>query len=229
VAVLLPGTGSDEVFVRSAFEIPLAAVGVRALTPPPQPGPDLAAGFLDALDRAAKESTAGAILAGGISFGAHLAAEWALANPDRCAGLLLALPAWNGLPDGEPAAVAARLGAATVRAEGLEAALRGVQEPWLAAELTRAWRGYGEGLADSLEAAATRPAPTLDELSQLTIPVGIAGCPDDAVHPVTVAKAWASAIPHAALRTTRLDIIGADPEALGRAAVLAWLHAGGRS
>jgi hypothetical protein len=28
--------------------------------------------------------------------------------------------------------------------------------------------------------------------------------------------------------TTRLDIVGVDPEALGRAAVLAWLRAGGR-
>lgn len=223
--MLLPGTGSDEVFVRSVFEIPLAAVGIRALTPRPEPGPRLAEAFLDELDRAAKEN--GPVLAGGISFGAHLAAEWALANPDRCTGLLLALPAWNGSPGDEPAAVAARLGAATVRADGVTAALRTVREPWLAAELNRAWQGYGDGLADALEAAAARPAPTLTELAGLGIPAGIAGCVDDAVHPVEVAKSWAAAIPRATLRTTRLDIVGADPEALGRAVVLAWLKAAG--
>src|SRR2546426_5776465 len=49
VAVLLPGTGSDEVFVRRVFEIPLAAVGFRAITPAPRPGPNLAATYLEAL------------------------------------------------------------------------------------------------------------------------------------------------------------------------------------
>src|SRR5947209_7173362 len=145
-AVLLPGTGSDEVFVRSVFEIPLAAVGVRALTPRPQPGPGLAAAFLAALDRAAEDSTRGVVLAGGISFGAHLAVEWALGNPKRCSGLLLALPAWNGTPGDSPAALSARLGADTVRAEGVEAALRPVRQLWLAAELRRAWHGYGDRL-----------------------------------------------------------------------------------
>jgi pimeloyl-ACP methyl ester carboxylesterase len=228
VAVLLPGTGSDEIFVRSAFERPLAAVGVRAVTPRPEPGSGLGAAFLAALDLAAENSTQGAVLAGGISFGAHLAAEWALLNPERCAGLLLALPAWNGKPGDSPAAVSARLGADTVRADGIEAALSTVHQPWLAAELGRAWHGYGDDLADSLQAAADRPAPTLEELAGLGVPVGVTGCVDDAVHPVSVAEAWAAAIPGAALCTTRLDIIGADPEALGRAAVLAWLRAGGR-
>lgn len=232
VAVLLPGTGSDEVFVRSVFEIPLAAVGVRALTPRPEPGPGLGDAFLAALDLACEQSTHGAVLAGGISFGAHLAVEWALRNPGRCAGLLLALPAWNGAPDHDsPAALSARLGADTVRADGVEAALGTLNrsvDPWLAAELGRAWRGYGDGLADSLAAAADRTAPTLAELAELTVPVGVAGCTDDAVHPVSVAKAWTAAIPGATLCTTRLDIVGADPEALGRAAVLAWLRAGGR-
>jgi pimeloyl-ACP methyl ester carboxylesterase len=231
LAVLLPGTGSDDVFVRSAFEIPLAAVGIRSLTPAPRPGPELGEDFLAALDRAAKDGTDG-VLAGGISFGAHLAAEWALRNPDRCAGLLIALPAWHGDAGDSPAAVSARLAAATVHREGVEAALRAVKDsadPWLAEELSRAWRGYGDGLADSLRAAAGRPAPALAELAGLDIPVGVAGCPDDQVHPLTVAKEWAGAFRRARLCTTRLEIIGADPEALGRAAVLAWLRASGRA
>ncbi|HEV2779122.1 MAG TPA: alpha/beta hydrolase [Actinophytocola sp.] len=228
LAVLLPGTGSDEVFVRSVFEVPLAAVGVRALTPGPRPGPRLGESYLDVLDEAAADAP---VLAGGISFGAHLAAEWALRNPDRCAGLLLALPAWNGDPGDSPAALAARLGADAVRAGGVEtalAALTGSVDPWLAAELGRAWRGYGSGLADSLLVAAGRRAPTVAELSEIRVPVGVAGCVDDLVHPLAVAKLWAGAFAHAHLCTTRLDIVGADPEALGRAAVLAWLRAGGR-
>jgi pimeloyl-ACP methyl ester carboxylesterase len=229
LAVLLPGTGSDDVFVRSVFEVPLAAVGIRTIAPCPSPGPRLGETFLDELD-AASERNVGGVLVGGISFGAHLAAEWALRNRDRCAGLLLALPAWNGVPDNSPAALSARLGADAVRENGTEVALRTVGEsvdPWLVTELGRAWRGYGDGLADSLVAAADRPAPTLEELATLDIPVGVAAFTDDQVHPASVARAWVDAMPRAALCTTRLDIVGADPEALGRAAVMAWLRAGG--
>ncbi|MGQ0837928.1 alpha/beta hydrolase [Actinokineospora sp.] len=225
-AVLIPGTGSDDVFVRAVFEVPLAAVGLRAVTPAPVPGPDLVAAHLAALDAAA---AAGPIIAGGISLGAHLAVEWALRNPDLCAGLLLALPGWSGEPDDAPAAVAATFGAADIRARGaaaaLDSAVAGVA-PWLAAELTRAWTGYGLGLADSL-AVAVRPAPTLDELAKIDVPAGVAACVDDPVHPAEVAAAWARALPRAALCTTRLEIVGVDREALGRAAVLGLLRARG--
>jgi pimeloyl-ACP methyl ester carboxylesterase len=228
VAVLLPGTGSDEHFVRSVFEVPFAAVCVRAVTPAPVPGPLLAEACLAALDEAAAD---GPVVAGGVSFGAHLAAEWALANPGRCAGLVLALPGWLGTPGEAPGAVSARAGAELVRGRGVDGALAVATEgapEWLAAELVRSWRGYGDGLADSLAAAAGRPAPTPAELAGLDVPVGIASCVDDPIHPTAVAEEWRAALPRAALCTTRLDIVGADPEALGRAAVLAWLRAGGR-
>jgi pimeloyl-ACP methyl ester carboxylesterase len=228
VAVLIPGTGSDEAFVRSVFEVPLAAVHVRAVTPKPVPGTMLAENYLAALDEAAAD---GPVVAGGVSFGAHLATEWALANRDRCAGLVLALPGWHGTPDDAPGAVSARLAADLVRTRGidgaLEAATAGVP-PWLATELNRTWRGYGDGLADSLAVPAERPAPTLAELATLNIPVGIAASVDDAVHPLAVAKQWLEALPRATMCTTRLEVIGVDPEALGRAAVLAWLRSGGR-
>ena len=227
-AVLLPGTGSDDVFVRSVFEVPFAAILVRTVAPRPVPGPMLADAYLAALDEAAGD---GQIVAGGVSFGAPLAAEWALANLDRCRGLVLAVPGWNGDPGDAPGAVSARAGAALVRTRGVDGALAaataGVPD-WLAAELNRTWRGYGDGLADSLAAPAERPAPTLAELATLDLPVGIAGFVDDPVHPLDVARQWHAALPRATLCTTRLDVVGADPEALGRAAVLAWLRAGGR-
>ncbi|MGX7826778.1 alpha/beta fold hydrolase [Actinokineospora sp. 24-640] len=224
-AVLLPGTGSDEVFVRSVFAVPVSVLGARLLTPAPVPGLGLAEAYLTCLDRAAD---AGPVIAGGISLGAHLAAEWAVANPGRCAGLLLALPGWTGPPDGAPAALAATYSAADVRARGTAAALASAVDGvagWLADELTRAWTAYGPGLADSLACAAARPAPSTAELEGLDVPAGVACCVDDPVHPERVAEEWAAALPRAVLRRTRLEVLGADPEALGRAAVLGLLRA----
>lgn len=224
-AVLLPGTGSDEIFVRSVFEGPLTVAGVAVITPAPSPGELVGLEFLSLLDKLAR---AGPLIVGGISFGAHLAAEWAVRNPRRCAGLLLALPAWHGQPGQAPASLAATASADLVAAQGLEAALRlstaGVA-PWLAAELARAWRRHGDRLAASMRAAAARPAPTLSALRTLDVPAGIAACADDPVHPIACAREWAEALPRAALVETTLTALGEDRESLGRAAVLAWQRA----
>jgi pimeloyl-ACP methyl ester carboxylesterase len=226
-AIMLPGTGSDDVFVRSVFEIPLAAVGMRTVAPAPAPGAGLADAYLAALDEAARAEP---VLVGGISYGAHLAAEWAVRNPARCAGLVLALPAWHGTPEDAPAAVSARLSARDVRAKGVDGALADVAAGapgWVATELGRAWPRYGDDLAESLEVAAGRTAPTLAELATIGVPTGIAACVDDPIHPIAAARAWAAAMPCAAVQSTRLEVVGMDPEALGRAAVLAWVRAGG--
>jgi pimeloyl-ACP methyl ester carboxylesterase len=227
-AVLLPGTGSDDVFVREVFQRPLAAVGVSLIAPAPVPGSALADAHLAALSAAAREAP---VLVGGISFGAHLAAEWAIHNQERCAGLLLALPAWHGRPDGSPASIAARYSAQAVRAHGVDLALSqataGVA-PWLADELSRAWRGYGDGLVGSLACAAGRPAPEMAALARLTVPAGVAGFEDDPVHPLEVARTWAAALGTAVLGTTTLRALADDRQSLGRATVLAWLRAGGR-
>ncbi|HEX3787945.1 MAG TPA: alpha/beta hydrolase [Pseudonocardiaceae bacterium] len=230
-AALLPGTGSDEVFVTDVFGVPLAETGVRLIPIRPVPGEELAGQCLAALDRAAAD---GPILAGGISLGAHLAVEWALANPGSCVGLLLAMPGWSGPVAGPPptqpppAALAARASAESVDALGVDEALsratQGVPE-WLAAELNRAWRRAGPRLSDALRVAAGRPAPALAELGRLGIPVGVAGCTDDPVHPVSVARSWAAALPTAGLRLISLAELGADRRSLGRATVQAWQEA----
>jgi pimeloyl-ACP methyl ester carboxylesterase len=228
IAALIPGTASDEVFVASVFAGPLAAVGLDLVAVRPEPGKELVSGHLAALDTASRDHP---IVVGGISLGAHLAAEWALANPDRCAGLLLAMPAWHGPGGSAPAAVAARAGADAVDAMGTESALAAATAgvaPWLAAELTRAWRRQGAGLAASLRTAADHPAPTSEALGALSVPAGVAACVDDPVHPLTAARSWARALPNAVLGTTSLAALGADRESLGRATVLAWLRAGGR-
>ncbi|HEX3785111.1 MAG TPA: alpha/beta hydrolase [Pseudonocardiaceae bacterium] len=228
IAVLIPGTASDEVFVASVFAGPLASVGLDLVAVAPKSGDDLVSGHLAALDAAARE---GPIVAGGISLGAHLAAEWALANPDRCAGLLLAMPAWHGAGGEAPAAVAARAGAVAVDALGTEEALAAATvgtAPWLAAELSRAWRRQGTGLAASLRTAADHQAPSGAALGGLRMPAGVAACVDDPVHPLAAARSWTRALGKAELGTTSLAALGRDRESLGRATVLAWLRAGGR-
>ncbi|GAA4025231.1 thioesterase [Allokutzneria multivorans] len=220
-AVLLPGAGSDDEFVRAVFECPLRALGITLVAP----GPGLPEDLVAALAEAAE---AGPVLAGGVSLGAHLAAAWAAENPNRCTGLLLAMPAWTGLSEDQPAAVAARFGAASVREVGLPEALdracAGVQ-PWLAAELRRSWSRHGDALPEALDAAAETAAPTLADLSTITVPAGIAACSDDPLHPLPVAEAWHRALPSSALHAIPFSTLGADRESLGRAAVLALLRA----
>jgi pimeloyl-ACP methyl ester carboxylesterase len=223
-AVLLPGSGSDEVFIRSVFACALAGVGVELVAPAPWRGADVVAGYRAALDAGCP----GPVLVGGISLGAHVAARWAAAAPrGRVAGLVLALPAWTGPPRTAPAAVAARWTATQARTGGVRAAVAATAgaPSWLVAELGRAWAGYGDGLAPALEAAASSPAPTTAELAGIAVPVGVAALVDDPVHPLGVAQEWHAALPRSALVTTTLAAFGADPGALGRAAVLAWLRA----
>ncbi|KAA2254985.1 alpha/beta hydrolase [Solihabitans fulvus] len=224
--MLLPGTGSDEVFVRAVFAGPLLALGLPLTAPAPVPGVDLVRHHLAALDAAAER---GPVLVGGISLGAHVAANWAVRNQDRCAGLLAALPAWHGpAPSDAPAAWAARASAAAIERDGLAATLRASTEGvagWLSAELHRAWTRHGDGLAASLRAAAAYPGPDLADLRGLDVPAGIAACSDDPVHPAEEADVWAAALPNAVARRTTLAAMAADREALGRAALLAWLSA----
>ncbi|QYN38524.1 alpha/beta hydrolase [Pseudonocardia sp. DSM 110487] len=226
---MLPGSGSDARFVRSVFESALAAQGMALDAVAPRPGADVVAGYRAALDAAADRP--GAFLVGGISLGAHVATAWAADRaPAGLAGVLVVMPAWTGPPDGAPAAAAARATAGQVRARGLAAAVaaaRAGTPPWLADELARAWAGYGTSLADALDAAAAQPAPDLVTLGSLAVPVGIVALVDDPVHPLGTARAWAQALPRAAIRTTTLAALGSDPAVLGRAAVRAWRHAAG--
>jgi pimeloyl-ACP methyl ester carboxylesterase len=208
------------VFVRGVFSTALAAGHLRLEAPAPRHGRDLAEHQLAALDAAAERH--GRIVAGGISLGAHVAAEWAAANPGRCAGLLAALPGWLGDPASAPGALASALSADAVAADGvavaLERATAGVPR-WLADELRRAWRRAGADLVESLRVAVHRPAPTADVLRGIRVPAGVAGCVDDPVHPIAVAREWAAALPSAALRTITFAELGADRAVLGRAAL----------
>src|ERR1700722_18042998 len=218
--VLLPGTGSDDDYVRRAFSGPLTSVGAVPLTPPPEPH-RLIDGYRCALDDAARH---GPICVGGVSIGAAVAVAWALAHPDRTVAVLAALPAWAGAPGSAPAALAARYSASQLRADGLAAPttqMRASSPPWLADELTRSWRAQWPQLPDAMEEAAAYVGPRLADLSRLAARLGVAPAVDDPIHPLHVGVDWVSAAPHAALRKVTLDQIGADTAALGAACLAA--------
>lgn len=225
--VLLPGTGSDDDYVYRAFAPALHEVGAAVITPPPQPQ-RLVAGYRDALDEAA---ASGPVAVGGVSIGAAVAVEWALAHPGRAVAVLAALPPWTGSPAAAPAAMAARHSADVLRRDGLVAAtaqMRSSSPGWLADELTRSWVSQWPALPDAMDEAAQYTAPTCGELEALAPPLGVAAATDDAVHPVEVAVEWVSAAPRAALRTITLDDMGADPAVLGTACLAALIDAAAR-
>ncbi len=218
--VLLPGTGSDDDFVYRAFSTALHGAGAILVTPAPQPG-RLIDGYREALDDAARGLP---IAVGGISIGAAVATNWALAHPAKAVAVLAALPAWTGSPESAPAALAAHHSADALRRDGLAsatAAMRASSPPWLADELTRSWVGQWPSLPDAMDEAADYVAPTCEELERLAVTMGVAAATDDPVHPVEVAIEWVAAAPQAALRTVTLDEMGADPAVLGAACLAA--------
>ncbi len=222
--VLLPGTGSDDDYIRRAFAAPLRAAGAVVVAPPPQPD-RLIAGYVSELDDAAR---IGAIAVGGVSIGAAVALNWALANPARAVAVLAALPPWTGSPETAPAAQAARYSADVLRRDGLVSAtaqMRASSPAWLADELARSWRRLWPSLPDAMDAASRYVAPTSAELGTLTVPMGVAAATDDPVHPLDVAVEWAAGAPRATLRTVTLVEMGVEPSVLGSACLAALLDA----
>lgn len=221
ITVLLPGAGSDDVYLRRAFTGPLTDVGAKLRAVPPDPG-GLADGYLRALDEAAARH--GRIAVGGISLGAAVATHWALAHPQHTVAVLAALPAWTGAPGSAPAAVAAQQTAAALRRDGLAAttaAMRSSSPGWLADELARSWQRQWPALPDALDEAAAYSAPTIADLRRIATPMGLAAALDDPIHPYDVAAEWVSAAPHAALHPVTLEEFGPRPETLGAACLTA--------
>jgi pimeloyl-ACP methyl ester carboxylesterase len=223
-AVLLPGTGSDDDYVYRAFAGPLHGVGAVLTTPAPQPA-RLVAGYLEALDDAAR---GGPIIVGGVSIGAAVALAWALAHPRRAVAVLAALPAWSGAAQSAPAALSARHTAHQLRTEGLVATtaqMRASSPAWLADELARSWLGQWPELPDAMEEAAGYVAPSITDVGRLSVPMGVVAATDDPIHPLEAALEWVAAAPRAALRTVSLGDFGPKPEVLGAACLAALAEA----
>ncbi|MEI7914013.1 MAG: alpha/beta hydrolase [Mycobacteriaceae bacterium] len=220
VTVLLPGTGSDDLYVRRVFGAAFAEAGAVLVTPEPDPR-RLIAGYLDALDDAARH---GPIAVGGVSLGAAVAARWACEHQHAAVAVLAALPAWIGEPADAPAALSARHTAAQLRRHGLQevtAAMQSSSPAWLSRELSRSWRRQWPHLPAAMEEAAGYRSPTPAELAGLRVPMGVVGAPDDPIHPIEVARLWAGAAPRTALRTVTLEQFGPQPQRLGAACLAA--------
>ncbi|MGF2944788.1 alpha/beta hydrolase [Mycobacterium sp. Lab-001] len=218
--VLLPGTGSDDDYVRRAFSGALDELGAVLVTPPPRPE-RLIEGYLCALDDAAPT---GLVCVGGISIGAAVATAWSVAHPDRTVAVLAALPAWTGAPGSAPAALAAQYSAARLRSDGLAASttqMRSSSPPWLGNELARSWQAQWPQLPAAMDEAAGYVAPSRADLARLTAPLAVVAAVDDPIHPLQVAVEWVSAAPRAALRTVTLAQFGADTAELGAACLAA--------
>ncbi len=216
--VALPGTGSDGDFAGRAFAcrtIPVIAVD------PTSDG--LISSYVRALDDAAAAGRR--VLAAGVSIGACVAVRWALSNPDRCAGVLAALPPWLGDPATAPAAHSALLTLDQLTRTGLDATIeqmRAGTPGWLAAELARSWRATAPVLDAMLAEAAGHHAPSASDIAGLSVPLAITATIDDPVHPYEVAQIWRDAAPRALLQGITLAELGADPGVLGRRCLDGW-------
>ncbi|GAC58353.1 hypothetical protein GOHSU_37_00490 [Gordonia hirsuta DSM 44140 = NBRC 16056] len=221
--VLMAGTGSDDDYLRRSFGPAVAGAGGELIALAPTAG--LIENYRAALDAAAERT--GPIVTGGVSIGAVVGLRWALdRGPRACKGVLAALPPWSGPVGDSLAALSARLTAQAIDDDGLEptiAAMAATSPAWLAGELSRSWRALADrDLVGQLRLAASVPAPTLDEIAGLQVPLAIAGAPDDPLHPIQVARDWAQAAPAGALTELPLSTWGPDEARLGTACLDSW-------
>jgi pimeloyl-ACP methyl ester carboxylesterase len=226
VAVVAHGSGSAGSFVSAVLADPLREACVRLLTVEDRSG-DVEQVIALLADR---YESAGATIVGGVSLGAHAAARVATGR-HGLDGLLLLMPAWTGRP-GRVAALSAAAAdrvAAEVAAGGFDSAVRTLAATgWAGAELATTWPAYGAvGLVAATRATATSRGPTSAELAAVPAPTGVVAVADDPFHPAAVARRWARLVPRAALDVLPPDVVAADPAAIGRAVVAAWLRAQG--
>jgi pimeloyl-ACP methyl ester carboxylesterase len=154
---------------------------------------------------------AGLVILAGHSMGAHTMIAYALANPERVAGLVVIGPAYTGAID-ESTLVAWRELADGLAEGGVDGFLRayerqGVSERWrdsilrFTRERLEAHR-HPEAVAQALrEVPPSRPFETLDELEFCELPALVVASHDDADpgHPHAVAELYAERLPQARL------------------------------
>jgi len=203
--------GSKALARRGFEQTTYDARGHGESAPAPEPGryeyPDLVAD----LDRLLEERTEGRVVVGGHSMGCHTATAFALAYPDRVAGVVMAAPVSIGLPVPEEVlAYWDRLadGLAGGGVEGFMKAYEAdldVQPEWRepALRITKERLGlhrHLEAVADALRVVPRSvPFEGLEELESLQVPALVVASHDEAdpAHPYAVAETWAARIPGA--------------------------------
>ena len=232
--VVAHGMGSSARFVADAFAVPVVGAGYRLVAydlrghGSSSPARSVEQHHLDvhAADLASVvASVDGPVsVVGGISLGAHAAVRAVGTGVD--AELVLAcLPAWIGLATagrGPHAAMAAR-----IAAEGVDPMIAAlgtdvVLAPWLRATLLADYpRHDPASLVAGLRSLDGAEAPGYEELRRLRLPLAVLGWPDDAGHPLAVARRWAELAPRAALLTLTIPSLDLAVTRLGAAAVKA--------
>lgn len=205
-AVLCHGAGSSAEFLARAF--PADRLGVAGCRYVDDRTGDMAA--ITAALAAAAEGVGGPVLLGGVSLGAHAAADLLSSPtaPSHAVGALLCMPAWLGEPD--PVAAMTGATATQVRTSGIAHLLAQLDgSDWVTRELRRAWTQRDDGaLAAELLTASTQPTPGDDRLAGVRLPVGVVALADDPFHPAATAARWVRSLPYGAL-----SVLGrADPD-----------------
>jgi pimeloyl-ACP methyl ester carboxylesterase len=160
----------------------------------------------------AAEAGEGRFLLAGHSMGAHTAAAYALAHPERLAGLALIGPTYTGSIAPESVAYWDGLATALERAgvDGFVAYIgreQGIDPAWRDSVLgfTRArlqLHRHPQALVDALrEVPASPPFESLEQLRDLDLPALVVASHDEADpgHPYAAAAAYAEALPRASL------------------------------
>jgi pimeloyl-ACP methyl ester carboxylesterase len=196
--VLAHGAGSAADFLAAAF--PADRLGVAACG-----YCDDRTGTVDqvaAALAAAARATEGPVIIGGVSLGAHAAAQVLSHAPSgNVVGGILCMPAWTGAPDRVASMTAAAADALEVL--GIDGVLAELDPgDWVTPQLAHAWSLRAEpDLVTEMRAAAGQPAPTRRDLAGIRVPVGIVALSDDPLHPASVAAEWHRAISASGLVT----------------------------
>lgn len=185
--VLLHGAGSTPEFVLRAFGPAVASAGAILAAP------DVRGLTMPEMVEVLREAQADVV--GGVSLGAHAAAEFGLTT-DWSGPVYAVMPAWLGTPDAVSALTAHT--AAEVERVGTARLLQRLvamsPDDWITAELVRAWEPLAAAdLAHILRVAAAQPGPSGARLHELRGRVTVVGLADDPTHPLTVARTWSRA------------------------------------
>jgi pimeloyl-ACP methyl ester carboxylesterase len=176
------------------------------------------------------ETLPGPVVLGGISMGAAIALRLAVLRPDLMRALILVRPAWdvqaappNMAPNAEAGALLARLEPKAARvafAAGDTARRLAVDAPDNLASLTGFFDRRPQKVTARLLSAisADGPGVTVAEVAALRLPVLVCGTPEDAVHPLALARGLADRIP-------RASFVVLPPKGRDKPAHIAALHA----
>ncbi|MCA3457859.1 MAG: alpha/beta hydrolase [Rhodobacter sp.] len=152
------------------------------------------------------ETLPGPVVLGGISMGAAIALRLAVVRPDLVRALVLVRPAWdvqtappNMAPNAEVGALLARLDPDAARAAfaaGATARKLAVRAPDNLVSLMGFFDRRPQQVTARLLAsiAADGPGVTAEEVAALRLPVLVCATPEDAVHPLALARRLARRI-----------------------------------